>query len=82
MQNYANNYAKLSFGTVDVKVLKCFYIKRLPRAHISLNAERCYSGEQHECNLFSVTFSHTDRQWNGGFQSNVMTFFHNQTLYI
>lgn len=47
-------YAKLSFGTVDVKALKCFM-------HISLNEERCYSGEQRECNLFSITFSHTDR---------------------
>ncbi len=62
MDYYYYYYAKLSFATVDVKVLKCFYIKRLPHAHISLNAERCYSGEQHECNLFSVTFSHTDRQ--------------------
>lgn len=56
-------YAKLSFGTVDVKAMKCFYIKRLPHAHISLNEERCYSGEQHECNLFqSHSLTQTDNE--------------------
>ncbi len=48
-----------SFGTVDVKVLKCFYMKCF--MHIRLNEERCYSGEQRESNLCSITFSHTDR---------------------
>lgn len=81
MDYYYYYYPKLSFGTVDVKVLKCV-ILNVYHMHISLNEERCYSGEQHECNLFSLTFSHADFQWNGGFQSNAKTFFHSQTLCI